>query len=91
MIYFKSSKINFTFLYALWMKILILWFHPSVGQFFNGFMLFKFKMLLYDLIVKIYYKRVYAFVLFLTFLHNKLPLYIYIYIYIYICVGVLGG
>jgi hypothetical protein len=39
-IYFKPSKINFSFLYALWMKILILCFHPSFGQFFKGFMLF---------------------------------------------------
>jgi hypothetical protein len=40
--WFISSfqKKNFFFLYALWMKILILCFHPSVWQFFKGFILF---------------------------------------------------
>jgi hypothetical protein len=57
-IYFKSSEINFSFLYALWMKIFILCFHPNVGQFFKRFMLFfKFEMLLHDLIVKICYNE----------------------------------
>jgi len=57
-IYFKFSKINFLFLYALWMKVLILCFHPSVGYFLKDLcFFFKFEMLLYDLIVKVYYKE----------------------------------
>jgi hypothetical protein len=39
------------------MKILILCFHPSVEQFFKGFLLFKFEMLLDDLIVKVCYNE----------------------------------
>jgi hypothetical protein len=56
-IYFKSSKINFHVLNALWIKILILCFHPSVEQLFKGFWFFKFEMLLHDLIVKVCYNK----------------------------------
>jgi hypothetical protein len=40
--WFISSiqKWTFFFLYALWMQILILCFHPNVEHFFKGFMLF---------------------------------------------------
>jgi hypothetical protein len=56
MIYLKSSKVNFIFLYALWMKIIILYFLLDVGQFLKGSYFFKLEML-HDLVVKVYYKE----------------------------------
>jgi hypothetical protein len=56
MIYLKSSKVNFIFLYALWMKIIILYLLLDVGQFLKGSYFFKLEML-HDLVVKVYYKE----------------------------------
>ena len=57
MIYLKSSKVNFIFLYALWMKIIILYFLLDVGQFLKGsYFFFKLERL-HDLVIKVYYKE----------------------------------
>jgi hypothetical protein len=45
---FQVFKNKPFFYYALWIKILILYFHPSVGQFIMGSCFLKF-----DLIVKV--------------------------------------
>jgi hypothetical protein len=72
---FQAFKINF-FLYALWMKILILCFHPSIRQFLKGFIFFKFEMLLHDLIVKVCYNKSLFYIITIIIIYEKLKFFI---------------